>query len=241
MGALIETYRLRWCGLRDEFLNLLFPAHCVGCRRLGSWYCDDCLRGVTFVEPLLCVRCGKPGISAGVCARCRTSPPGIDHIRSVAYFDGVLRRAIHKLKYQGCTVLAEPLGGLLAEYWVRQSEFPTPDLVVPVALHASRLRERGYNQAALLARRLADHVGADVDETSLVRRRATIPQTELGGDQRRENVRDAFRCVGENLVGKRVLLVDDVCTTGATLEACAAALYAGGATTVDALTLARAR
>ena len=241
MEALIETYRLHWCSLRDELLNLLFPPHCVGCRRLGSWYCDDCLRGVASVEPPLCVRCGNPGVSVSLCARCRISPPQIDQIRSVAYFEHALRKAIHKLKYRGCTVLAEPLGDLMAGYWMRQSDLTTPDVIVPVALHASRLRERGYNQAQLLARRLASQMGVEVDERSLVRQRATIPQTELSGDERKENVRDAFRCVGGNLAGKQVLLVDDVCTTGATLEACAAALYEGGATRVDALTLARAR
>lgn len=241
MGALIETCRLRWCSLRDGFLDLLFPPHCVGCRRLGSWYCADCLRGVAFVEPPLCVRCGNPTASEGLCARCRISPLQIDSIRSVAYSEGVLREAIHKLKYEACVVLAEPLNDLMVIYWEKQVELTPPDVVVPVALHSSRLCERGYNQAGILARGLADHMGVELDDWSLVRQRATVPQVELDVHQRQENVRDAFCCAGENLVGKRTLLIDDVCTTGATLEACAVALYDGGATTVSALTLARAR
>jgi ComF family protein len=114
------------------------------------------------------------------------------------------------------------------------------DVVVPVPLHTARLRERGYNQAALLARELAQQAGLPIDEGTLVRKRATAPQVELNAKQRKENVHGAFYCSGNALTGKRVLLIDDVCTTGATLEACAVALYENGARSVQALTLARA-
>jgi ComF family protein len=163
----------------------------------------------------------------------------IECIRSVVYLEDVLRDAIHRLKYTGRTALAAPLGGLMAAYWVQH---PMPiDVVVPVPLHPTRLRDRGYNQAALLAREMAHRVGLVVDERALIRRRATAPQVELNAQQRSENVRRAFRCSGNSLAGKRTLLVDDVCTTGATLEACAMALYEGGARGVRALTLARPR
>jgi len=115
------------------------------------------------------------------------------------------------------------------------------DVVVPVPLHAARLRERGYNQAALLAREMAHRVGLAVDEHTLTRQRATAPQVELDAEQRKENVHDAFLCTSSVLAGRHVLLVDDVCTTGSTLEACAVALQKGGACDVWALTLARAR
>nr|HID12457.1 ComF family protein [Anaerolineae bacterium] len=157
----------------------------------------------------------------------------------MVYFEGVLREAMHWLKYRGRTALAEPLGGLLAAYWMQHPM--TADVVVPVPLHATRLRERGYNQAALLAREMARRVGLVVDELTLVRQRATAPQVELDAKQRKENVRDAFRCSDDALTSKQVLLIDDVCTTGATLEACAVALLEGGARGVQALTLARAR
>jgi ComF family protein len=175
----------------------------------------------------------------GLCARCRTSPLQIDSIRSVFYFEGPLREAIHCFKYQGRTELAGPLGDLMAAYWARRA-IPA-DVVVPVPLHPTRLRERGYNQAALLAREMADRVDIMVDECVLARRRATRPQVDLNAGQRRENVRDAFHCPGDTLADKQVLLIDDVCTTGATLEACALALYAGGVRSVRALTLARPR
>ena len=146
---------------------------------------------------------------------------------------------MHRLKYYGRTILAEPLGGLMAVYWT-QHPMPT-DVIVPVPLHTARLRERGYNQAALLAREMACRVGLALNEQTLVRRRATASQVKLDARQRKENVRDAFRCSDNALTGKQVLLIDDVCTTGATLAACAVALHEGGARSVQALTLARPR
>ena len=236
---MIETVGLHWCSLRTHFLDFLFPPHCVGCRRVGAWLCAECLSQVPRVEPPFCTRCGDVVVAGGLCVRCRTSPLQIECIRSVVYSEGVLREAIHQFKYCDLTALVGPLGDLMAAYWVQH---PMPvDVVVPVPLHAARLRERGYNQAALLSREMARRVGLVVHERTLVRQRATVPQVELDARQRKENVHAAFRCSGNDLAGKRVLLVDDVCTTGATLEACAVALHEGGARGVQALTLARAR
>lgn len=114
------------------------------------------------------------------------------------------------------------------------------DVVVPVPLHKHRLRWRGFNQAACLAQEFCEQVHLKIDEDILVRHRATAAQVDLNARQRRENVQDAFRCVSNEVVGKRVLLIDDVCTSGSTLEACAVALRQGGAESVQALTLARA-
>lgn len=237
--SLVETLGRRWRDLGDRFLNLLYPPRCVGCHRLGACFCAGCLEQIPRVEPPFCTRCGDRAAADGLCARCRISPLQIECIRSVAYFEGALREALHHFKYRGRTALAVPLGDLLAMYWM-QHALPA-DVVVPVPLHAARLRERGYNQAALLARAMARRTGLALDEQTLVRQRATAPQVELDARQRQENVRDAFRCSGRALVGKRVLLIDDVCTTGATLEACAVALYEEGARSVQALTVARAR
>ena len=226
-------------GLQTWFLNLLFPPRCVGCHQVGVWLCADCLAQIPHIEPPFCTRCGDAVVASGLCARCQTAPLRIECIRSVVYFEGVLREAMHRFKYRRLTALAEPLGAMMAEYWMQH---PIPaDVVVPVPLHAARLRERGYNQAALLAREMARRVGLAVDERTLVRQRATASQVKLNAKQRKENVRDAFCCSSNALAGKQVLLVDDVCTTGATLEACAVALREGGARGVRALTLARAR
>jgi ComF family protein len=151
----------------------------------------------------------------------------------------VLREAIHAFKYEGVAALAVPLARLMAEYW--SSHPMSIDVVVPVPLHRNRLRRRGFNQAAYLARELAKRVDVTVDEDILVRHRSTAAQVDLDAEQRKENVRDAFRSIDRGAVGKRVLLIDDVCTTGSTLDACAVALRQGGASSVQALTLARAR
>lgn len=239
MPVSIETLGHYWRDLRDQFLNLLYPPRCVGCRRIGVSLCAECIEQFPRVEPPFCARCGDQVVAEGLCTRCRTSPLQIERIRAVVYFEGVLREALHQLKYQGRTALAEPLGGLMAAYWVQHAL--SADIVVPVPLHAARLRERGYNQAALLARAMTRRIGLALDEQTLVRERATAPQVDLDASQRKENVRGAFRCSARTLTGRRVLLVDDVCTTGATLEACAIALYEGGASSVQALTLARTR
>jgi ComF family protein len=237
--SVIETVSLRWCSVRSQFLDFLFPPRCIRCRRVGTWLCAECLDQIPRVEPPFCSRCGAAVAVGELCNRCRTSPLRIECMRSAVYFEGALREAIHQLKYYGRAVLAGPLGDLMATYWL-QNPMPA-DVLVPVPLHTARLRERGYNQAALLAREMSRQVGLAVDEQTLIRQRATAPQVELDAAQRRENVHDAFHCVGSGLAGKRVLLIDDVCTTGATLEACAIALYdEGEARGVQALTLARA-
>jgi ComF family protein len=127
----------------------------------------------------------------------------------------------------------------MTEYW---SSHPMPvDVLVPVPLHKNRLRERGFNQAALLAHQLSKQAYLGVDGQTLVRRRATASQIDLDTEERKKNVHDAFQCTTSALANRRVLLIDDVCTTGATLEACAVALEDGGTRCVQALTLARAR
>jgi ComF family protein len=238
VSAIIETIGLQWRDLRGQLLDLLFPPRCVSCRQIGAWLCAECLSQIPRVEPPFCARCGDKIATGDLCTRCSTSPLQIERIRAAVYFEGPLREAIHHLKYRRRTTLVKPLGNLMATYW-RQHPMPA-DVVVPVPLHATRLRERGYNQAALLARELARQTELAMDEQTLARKRATAPQVELNAKQRRENVHDAFCCSNDGLADKRVLLVDDVCTTGATLEACAIALRESGARSVQALTLARA-
>ena len=236
--SVIETVGRHWGSFCNQFINLFLPPRCVGCRQPGAWLCVECMSRVPRVHSPFCARCGDAVVAGELCVRCQTSPLQIESIRSVVYFEGVLREAIHYFKYRGRTVLAEPFGKLMAAYWMQHAVLI--DVVVPVPLHAARLRERGYNQAALLAREMARQVGLAVNEHVLVRQRATASQVKLDASQRKENVRAAFRCLNDGLDGKRVLLIDDVYTTGATLEACAVALYDGGARSVHALTLARA-
>jgi len=224
-----------------KLLDLFFPPRCVGCELEGHHLCPTCLAAVARVKPPWCALCGRPLSRPGfhLCPQCLHSPLLIDGIRSVAFFDGVLREAVHHFKYGGLTVLGEPLGELAAEGW-RSLRLPG-DVIVPVPLHARRVRERGYNQSALLARELGRRVNLPVLENSLIRTRETAPQVDLNAQQRHANVADAFECVTGEICGHGVLLVDDVCTTGATLNACAEALRKQEPRSIWALTLARAR
>ena len=220
----------------NSFIDLLFPPRCGGCGAPGSLWCTACRTSVKPVEPPWCEKCGEPGTPAGLCSRCRAQPLQLDGIRSVALFQGPLREGIHRYKYQRLASLAEPFGEMLVEYWRAQQL--TADWLMPVPLHPSRERDRGYNQSNLLARRLAAGVGVPIS-ASLRRTRATAVQMELNAAQRKNNVAGAFACDDARVRGKRIIVVDDVCTTGATLEACAAALLKAGAVSVMGLTLAR--
>jgi ComF family protein len=214
---------------------------------MGVAFCEGCQAQVELILPPICRRCGCALPEEGLCSRCRALASCLDEIVAVAVFADPLRPAIHALKYENNTTLARPLGALMVNAWQRGGMART-DLIVPVPLHSRRQAKRGYNQSVLLARVLGRGVGIPVDEHTLIRLRATPPQVGLGLAERQQNVEGAFACRGvprslrgSPLQGKAVVVVDDVCTTGATLEACAAALRANGATSVWAFTLARAR
>lgn len=192
------------------------------------------------LAPPLCPHCGAPHSAPRLCDKCSSKPTSIRAVRSVAYFEGRLRNAIHRLKYrrdQGLAdALAEPLARLLAQLDWR------PAALIPVPLSAARLAGRGYNQAELIARGLSDLAGIPLETRWLGRIRDTQSQTELNARERRQNVAGAFSALPPNgFFGARIALVDDVHTTGATLEACATAVMAAGAEGVWALTVARAR
>ncbi|MFC1998188.1 ComF family protein [Chloroflexota bacterium] len=145
-------------------------------------------------------------------------------------FDGVARKAVHHLKYNNLKAISRLMAQLLYD---RSAVIGIPyDVLVPVPLHSSRLRERGYNQSTLLCWELGKLLSLPVDEKSLVRLRQTASQTSFDRDGRRANVEDAFDCAGGALVGRDVLLIDDVCTTGATLKSCAVGLKKKGAFSV---------
>jgi ComF family protein len=235
-------------------VDLLFPPRCVNCHRLGAWLCARCQDEIEMIQPPICYRCGVPlegwetissipsGDASLTCARCQEGKSQLDGLRAYGFHAGPLRQAIHQLKYEDLRALASPLGKLMAVGWAAlRPQNHNIDVIVPVPLHASRQRQRGYNQAALLARELGAEIHHPVVENVLVRVKATAPQVDLNAAERQENVRDAFKAVNSGLAGKRVLLVDDVCTTGSTLEAACNALRHANALSVWAYTLARAR
>ncbi|MFC1980427.1 ComF family protein [Chloroflexota bacterium] len=152
--------------------------------------------------------------------------------------DGLIRQIIHQLKYRNLRAVAVSLAQLMRDYLVAN---PVPgEVLVPVPLHQKRLRERGYNQSSLLARELGKLIGLPVVDDCLIRQTHALPQARTSNiDERKSNVADAFICHDHRLQGRQVLLIDDVSTSGATLDACAATLKAAGATSVWGLALAR--
>ncbi|MBI3733732.1 MAG: ComF family protein [Chloroflexi bacterium] len=223
---------------RSTILDLIFPPRCVGCGYGGRWLCAQCVASLKYLNAPLCVRCGQELGDANHCNACRSRPlpAALAGVRAVAHYDGHLRRAIHAFKYERLTALAEPLGAILADYLVGHSLPHT--LILPVPLHPERERERGYNQSLLLAAVVGRHSRVPVNHRVLARVRNTRPQVGLNEQERQDNLLGAFRCTGR-VDDQQVLLIDDVCTTGATMSQCALALRAAGARSVWGLTLAR--
>lgn len=234
---------------KTAIIDLLFPPHCVACHRLSAWLCVDCLQAIEAIQPPVCQRCGlslsgvqAPDSSESTCRRCQKAPLQFDGLLAYGVHSGPLRQAIREFKYADLRSLAGPLGQLMSEGWTTLApQDLQPDVIVPIPLHPSRQRQRGYNQAALLARELGANLRRPVIQDVLIRIKATAPQVDLGAQERRVNVHNAFRCTDNSLSGKHVLLIDDVCTTGATLESACVALRETGTLSVWAYTLARAR
>jgi ComF family protein len=215
--------------------------------------CPDCIGGFLPAESPVCSVCGFVFTSREggdhLCGKCIDLPKHFGKARAVGLYYRAFMEVIHSFKYKGKLQLAVPLETLLFSVLIRHWNINDFDLVVPVPLHVKRFRERGFNQAYLLVKNLAiqaekfihEPVGLKIGRDLLERIRYTEPQTGLGRDKRMKNIKGAFTVKDVSAVeGKRVLLVDDVYTTGATADECAKALFEGGALSVDVLTLARA-
>ncbi len=224
--------------LKGIALDLLFPKFCVGCGKEGGFLCRSCLQSLPVITPPVCPKCGRPYSEGVLCPDCRNWSAEIDGIRSPFRFEGVMRQAIHDFKYRNLRALAELLSGLLCDYL---TDNPLPaDVLVPVPLHPKRLRERGYNQSGQLAIELGKLIKLPVITDCLIRQRHTPPQARTSNaEERRRNMAGAFVCRDRRLQDKRVMLIDDVATSGATLNACAAVIKATGAAAVWALVMAR--
>jgi len=231
----------------DAVAAVVFAPSCAACGELleqptAGPVCAACWRAVLPLTPPLCQRCGDAlpawrtiSQPLAICPRCRRRPPAVDRAEALGTYDGALRAIVHALKYEGRRSLARRLAALMRQRC--GAIFDQADCLIPVPLHRSRLRERGFNQAADLAKHL------DLPVVHALRRvRPTPSQISLPASRRHANMRDAFAPTrhAATVAAAVVVLVDDVSTTGATLDACARVLKQAGASEVRAITAARA-
>ncbi len=228
----------RLAKIGDVTLGIFLPQYCLCCRREGNILCPACRNRLAQVAVPFCARCGLPQTTGRPCPDCSGQNFVINGIRSVFLFEGLLRKAVHHFKYDNLRTLARPLAEAMADY-LKRSTIPV-DMLVPVPLHPTRLRERGYNQSLLLAREMGKMCGLPVEHRWLERKVNTLPQAKTtDARERHQNMQDVFFCHPASFSNKNILLVDDVATTGATLNACAAALKRSQATSIWGLTVAR--
>lgn len=228
----LYLYQVIWTGV-----DWLFPPICAGCGTAGSRWCAVCQNKVEQVPSPVCAICGCGGQEEKLCKACSEKKPTYDGLRSWALYEEPLRQAVHQLKYHRDLTLGEILSRPL-ERVLRKTGWDI-DWIIPVPLSPQRARQRGYNQSTFLAFPLALAMGLSIRPDGLFRVRETVAQVGLPAAQRRINVKNAFKAEPGIVAGKRILLIDDVTTTGATMEACSNALKTAGAEAVYGLTLAR--
>ncbi len=240
----------------NEITQIIYPPRCVICNDFlwqapfvggddSNLICQSCTKEFRAIDPPFCTVCGIPFESREIenhpCEDCLRAKPFFEAAYAPYPYEGPVLEAIGRLKYGGKTLVADALGPLLGEFTAKRFTLPKQILIMPVPLHPKRLRERGFNQSLLLARKVAKRLDAELDFLSLIRRKQTAPQTTLSRKEREKNVENAFALKSpEKVRHKNILLVDDVATTLNTLNACAKVLKLGGAKTVYCVTLARA-
>ena len=219
-------------------LDLLYPPRCSLCGRAGAFVCEACLAKLPRALPPRCARCWLPVLAGAPCGRCRVQPLRLTAIRSPFRYEGDVRRLVQAFKFGGQSALAEAMAGQIVSL-VRETGLDA-EVIVPVPLSTGRQRQRGYNQAGLLAAAIGKSLELPV---ALALRRTRSGQAQArsaSAAERLRNVEGAFAVTGQGAIaGRRVMVVDDVATTGATLDACARALLKGGAAAVEAVTFAR--
>lgn len=235
-------------------LDFVFPAECQYCHGfLGNEriviFCRTCWETISLIREPRCPRCGQPHTSKKIhesplplpCRVCRATTPFFDRALAAAYYEDMLKEAIHQFKFRQKTALGNPLAQILATTLSKEFHLFNNHTVLPVPLHRTRQRQRGYNQSAILAKEVARHFHLPLVLNNLRRIRPTESQARLNGRKaRQENVKDAFQVTSPaELCEKQVILVDDVMTTGATVNECAKTLKKAGVKSVLVLTVSR--
>ena len=234
----VQLLRDLWSGV----LDLIYPPHCLVCKGPGNDYlCAECVEKIDIIQPPCCRKCGVPcDPTVYICAECREREYYFEFARSVGIYENELRDAIHALKFACQELMARPLGELMARCYATSGLPGKVDVAVPIPIHRSRLVERGFNQSAEIARVLCKRISLPLQTGALVKTRKTRDQVNLPEDQRFTNLEGAFAVPDPHpIAGKRVLIIDDVLTTGATANEAAKTLRSAGASAVYAYTLAR--
>jgi len=240
MRAAIRALR----GLGSALLDFVYPPHCSLCKAPlqedERVVCEGCWSKIQVISGSHCATCGCPlDEPAPTCTNCESETLHFDRARILSPFDETIQSLIHQLKYRGKRSIGHRLGTMLGALIASDGDSDGADVIVPIPLHPSRKKERGYNQSALVASAMGDRLGIEVSTDLIVRTRRTATQTKLNAEERARNVAGAFEVVHpEPVRGKEVLLVDDVLTTGATVNACAQVLLEAGAKRVCLAALA---
>ena len=237
-------FRTLWEGL----VNIVYPNICLLCRRSinrdAQSLCLNCISEIEKNIPPFCQKCGRHIYEAnnelGLCLSCQKSQLHFKRAFSACFYEGKIKGLIALFKYKGKTALSKPLANILTDF-IKQYRIPLQqiDAIMPIPLHSVRLREREYNQSQLLAREITKEFNLELDNHSLIRTKNTTPQIELNDKQRWQNVAGAFKLhKKQSVLDKRILLIDDLLTTGATCSEAAYVLKDNGAKEVYVLTLA---
>lgn len=218
-------------------VDFLVPIACVHCGVEGSLWCEQCIENAPKPAGNTCLKCGeRTAENLKLCGDCISLPPPLDRLVPIYRYRGPVRSVVHALKYRNVTAIAPAMADTMSAHpFVSRANL---DCVAPVPAHCDRLRERGYNQASLLAREVADKLQVQFIDNALTKTRSTPSQVELTKQQRAMSLRDAFKA-NYRFDDAHILLIDDVCTTGNTLMNCAAALKLAGARRVSAIVFAK--
>jgi len=225
--------------MRGFLLDLLFPVFCLNCGQEGDHLCQECLDLLIFRESLHCLKCKKQNTENSLCPEC-ASDYHIDKILIAGdYENKILAKLIKGLKYKFVIDYAEILGNFLSNYLVEKSELNFSNVaIMPVPLHKKRLRWRGFNQSEKIAQIISKNLNLNLDNQNLIRIKHKKAQAKLNEEQRRKNIKNCFEFAGDNLKSKNIILVDDVTTTGSTLDECARILKENGAENIWGLVVA---
>lgn len=224
-----------------NILDIIFPRRCVSCGRLGRYFCKNCVVKIKLFGHPICPVCEKAAIGGATHPKCKTRY-SLDGLTSVFYYDGAVRKAIKLLKYRFVTDLAKEFIELIPSSFLSTANHQQPTILVPIPLHTSRLKFRGFNQAEVLGRLIADKLNIPIRPDILKRIKKTVPQVDMKDRKKRlanmENVFSVHQSPTANNKLPTIFLFDDVFTTGATLRAAANILKRNGATKIWGLTLA---